>query len=36
VVRTLTDAEVAMIRGISAHYVENAARYLRDLQPCLV
>lgn len=32
VVRTLTDEEVGKIRGIAAHYVENGARYLKDLR----
>ena len=32
VVRQLSDNEVKMIRWISQHYVENAARYLRDLR----
>ena len=32
VVRQLTDNEVKMIRWISQHYVENAARYVRDLR----
>ncbi len=31
VVRQLSDDEVKMIRWISQHYVDNAARYLRDL-----
>ena len=33
VVRALTDAEVASIRGNADHYVNNARRYLRDLRP---
>ena len=32
VVRQLTDDEVKMNRWIAQHYVENAARYLRDLK----
>lgn len=32
VVRQLTDDEVAMVRGIAQHYVDNAARYRRDLK----
>ena len=31
IVRQLTDAEVGMIRGISQHYVDNAARYRDEL-----
>jgi carbonic anhydrase/acetyltransferase-like protein (isoleucine patch superfamily) len=31
VIRQLGDDEVARIRWISTHYVENAARYLKDL-----
>ena len=31
VVRQLTDAEVGMIRSISQHYVDNAARYRSEL-----
>jgi carbonic anhydrase/acetyltransferase-like protein (isoleucine patch superfamily) len=31
VVRTLSDDEVKMVRGISQHYVDNSARYFRDL-----
>lgn len=31
VVRTLTSDEVAQMRGIADHYVDNAARYRRDL-----
>ncbi len=31
VVRTLSDDEVKMVRGISQHYVDNAARYFHDL-----
>ncbi len=31
VVRTLTDEEVAGLRAIAAHYVENARRYLEGL-----
>ncbi len=33
VVRTLSAAEVAQLRAIAAHYVDNARRYLRDLAP---
>jgi carbonic anhydrase/acetyltransferase-like protein (isoleucine patch superfamily) len=33
VVRTLTDEEVAGLRAIAAHYVENARRYLEELVP---
>jgi carbonic anhydrase/acetyltransferase-like protein (isoleucine patch superfamily) len=33
VVRTLTEAEVNMVRWISTHYVENAARYFAQLAP---
>ncbi|MBL8519799.1 MAG: gamma carbonic anhydrase family protein [Betaproteobacteria bacterium] len=33
VVRTLTDAEVKMVRGIANHYVENSARYFAGLVP---
>jgi carbonic anhydrase/acetyltransferase-like protein (isoleucine patch superfamily) len=33
VVRTLSDEEVAAIRGIARHYVDNAARYLAQLKP---
>jgi carbonic anhydrase/acetyltransferase-like protein (isoleucine patch superfamily) len=33
VVRTLSGDEVAQLRVIAAHYVENARRYLRDLAP---
>ena len=32
VVRQLTDAEVAMVRGIAQHYVDNAARYRASLK----
>jgi carbonic anhydrase/acetyltransferase-like protein (isoleucine patch superfamily) len=32
VVRTLTDAEIASIRGNADDYVNNARRYLRDLR----
>ena len=32
VVRQLSDEEVASIRGIASHYVENAARYLAQLE----
>jgi carbonic anhydrase/acetyltransferase-like protein (isoleucine patch superfamily) len=32
VIRQLTDAEVASIRGIAQHYVDNAARYLATLK----
>jgi carbonic anhydrase/acetyltransferase-like protein (isoleucine patch superfamily) len=33
VVRQLSDAEVAMVRGIAQHYVDNAARYRKSLKP---
>ncbi|HEY6881577.1 MAG TPA: gamma carbonic anhydrase family protein, partial [Polyangiales bacterium] len=33
VVRTLTDDERKKLELSAAHYVENARRYLRDLQP---
>src|SRR5437870_7477237 len=33
VVRTLSDEEVARLRWIAAHYVENARRYLMALSP---
>jgi len=33
VVRQLTDDEVAMVRGIARHYLDNAARYLEELRP---
>jgi carbonic anhydrase/acetyltransferase-like protein (isoleucine patch superfamily) len=33
VVRSLSADEVARLRAIAAHYVENARRYLRDLAP---
>jgi carbonic anhydrase/acetyltransferase-like protein (isoleucine patch superfamily) len=33
VVRTLSDEEVAGLRSIAAHYVENARRYLTALAP---
>jgi len=33
VVRELTEAQVAMLRGSAAHYVHNAQRYARDLAP---
>ncbi len=33
VVRQLTDDEVAMVRGIAQHYMDNAARYLEELRP---
>src|SRR5437762_10913779 len=33
VVRTLSDEEVAGLREIAAHYVDNARRYLRNLAP---
>lgn len=36
VVRQLSDEEVTMIRSIAPHYVENAARYLRDLKSAAV
>ena len=32
VVRILTDGDVAMIRGIAQHYVDNAARYTEELK----
>lgn len=32
VVRQLSDAEVASIRSIAAHYTDNAARYLQQLE----
>ncbi len=32
VVRTLTDDEVAMVRGIAKHYADNAARYQAELR----
>lgn len=32
VVRQLSDEEVARVRWIASHYVENAARYLKDLE----
>ena len=32
VVRQLSDEELAMVRGIAAHYVDNAARYLSELE----
>ena len=32
VVRQLSDEEVAGVRWIASHYVENAARYLKDLE----
>jgi hypothetical protein len=32
-VRTLSDEEVAGLRSIAAHYVENAHRYLTALAP---
>lgn len=31
VIRELTDGEVAMVRGIAQHYVDNAARYQQAL-----
>jgi carbonic anhydrase/acetyltransferase-like protein (isoleucine patch superfamily) len=31
VIRELTDGEVAMVRGIAQHYVDNAARYRTSL-----
>jgi carbonic anhydrase/acetyltransferase-like protein (isoleucine patch superfamily) len=31
VVRYLSDEEVANVRGIAQHYVDNAARYLKEL-----
>ena len=33
VVRTLTDDDVKMIRGIAQHYVDNARRYQSALKP---
>ncbi len=33
VVRQLTDDEVAMVRGIAQHYLDNAVRYLEELRP---
>jgi carbonic anhydrase/acetyltransferase-like protein (isoleucine patch superfamily) len=33
VVRQLSDDDVRMIRGIAAHYVDNAARYRATLHP---
>lgn len=33
VVRTLTDDDVKMIRGIAQHYVDNARRYQSGLKP---
>ena len=33
VVRELTDDDVKMVRWISRHYVENAARYIKELKP---
>ena len=33
VVRQLTDNEVAMVRGIAQHYLDNAARYIEELRP---
>lgn len=33
VVRTLTDEDVKMIRGIARHYVDNARRYQSGLKP---
>ena len=33
VVRELSDADVANLKKSAAHYVDNAARYKRDLQP---
>ena len=32
VVRQLSDEEVATVRGIAQHYVDNAARYLKELE----
>ena len=32
VVRELSDEEIARLRWIASHYVENAARYLKDLE----
>ena len=32
VVRTLTDDDAKMLRGIAQHYVDNAARYVETLQ----
>ncbi|MEQ1519466.1 MAG: gamma carbonic anhydrase family protein [Usitatibacteraceae bacterium] len=31
-IRQLSDAEVATVRGISQHYIDNAARYLKELK----
>ena len=33
VIRQLTDAEVAMLKGIAQHYLDNAARYTSSLKP---
>src|SRR6266581_9258287 len=33
VVRTLSEEEVAGLRSIATHYVENAQRYIRELRP---
>ncbi len=33
VIRQLTDTEVAMLRGIAQHYLDNAARYTSSLKP---
>jgi carbonic anhydrase/acetyltransferase-like protein (isoleucine patch superfamily) len=35
VIRQLSDAEVAGIRSIAQHYVDNATRYLASLKPVL-
>lgn len=32
VVRTLSDDDVKMLRGIAQHYVDNSARYRKDLK----
>lgn len=33
VIRSLTEAEIAAMHANTAHYVENAARYLKELTP---
>ena len=33
VARALSDEEVTMVRWISQHYVDNAARYFKELKP---
>lgn len=33
VVRTMTESDLLMIRGIAQHYVDNAARYRKELKP---